>query len=347
MCKIFVMTNMRQVEDLETTIDVISSAITGTEKDGFGYTIQGSEGLYGERTTEPRGFKTSFEREIIELPFLKPLNYNRFGVKTEPDGAGIFHGRTSTNKRNIENTHPINKDGWSLIHNGVVNNLGPKYKMQTTNDTEHVLHYLSTQGIKAVEKNLSGYYAIAAFDPKNQLHIFRDNIAPLHFAKIEELDTFVFATTKELISEVCGEMGWDHSIISEVKDNVYLIYNQEAELVHSSYIKPMGWTANESKHASKSLGFNITDDGIQEENGPSRSELYSDDEILFLDEVNNCADHSYKFFDYHEIELSFEEFDALDDNEKLYCTVVRSDGTVVNSQDYQAETIYQGYRGAV
>lgn len=71
-------------------------------------------------------------------------------------------------------------------------------------------------------------------------------------------------------------------------------------------------------------------------------ELYTEDEIMFLDEVNNCADHSYKFFDYHDNELSFEEFDVLDDNEKLYCTVVRSDGTIVDSQDHQSERLWEG-----
>lgn len=369
MCKVFIMTNMRQVEDVDSTINTIADLITREERDGFGYTIQGEEGLFGERTTETWGFETCFERELLDLPFLKPVNYNRFGTKTLPNGAGIFHGRTSTNHKNLLNTHPINKDGWSLIHNGVVTNIGPKYKMQTTNDTEHVLHYLSTQGIQGLEQNLTGYYAVAAFDPKNNLHIIKDSTANLFFAKLPQLDTFVFATTKRLIKDVCKEMEWEHSIIAEVKNNTYLIYNQDAELTHSSSFKPMGWGVKESKHASKSLGFDIGNEGLKDVKESSEDdegyetldlndekpklnfttytsdefrELYTEDEIMFLDEVNNCADHSYKFFDYHDNELSFEEFDVLDDNEKLYCTVVRSDGTIVDSQDHQSERLWEG-----
>jgi hypothetical protein len=363
MCKVFVMTNMNKVDNLETAINTIAELITEQESDGFGYAISSPEGIFGERTNQTEGFKTSFSRIIPEVPFIKPLSYNRFGNWSEVANSGIFHGRTSTNHKTLINTHPIVKNGWTLIHNGVVSNHGPKYEMITSNDTEHLVHYISTLGVKGIEQYLSGYYAVAAYDPIGQLHVIKDNVANLFFARLPELDSFVFGTTKELIEDVCLELGWECSIVCEVKDNVHLTYNDNT-LVSSSYIKPMGFGQAESKHASKSLGREIYGQGSKPskkkmkfknyDQGNSRDDLdnilYSEDEQMFLDEVNNCADLSYTFFDYHKEPMTYDEFMKLEDNEKFYCTVVRSDGTIVDCNDYDSERLWDGWqinRGAV
>ena len=361
MCKVFIMTNMNKVEDLPVTINTIAEFITETERDGFGYAISSPEGIFGERTTETKDFRTNFQKLIPEVPFIKPIGYNRFGNWSEVANAGIFHGRTSTNHKTLINTHPIMKNDWTLIHNGVVTNHGPKYQMMTSNDTEHLVHYISTLGVKGIEQYLSGYYAIAAFDPIKQLHIMRDDMATLFFAKLPDLDSFVFATTKDLIMDVCEELQWEYSVICEVKDNTYLIYADNT-LVHSQSIKPKGFGYTESKHASKSLGREIEGTGKSKKKMKFRKldenstdilndTLYTEDEQMFLDEVNNCADSSYTFLDYHKEQMSYEEFMSLEDNEKLYCTVIRSDGTIVDCSDYDSERLWDGWqvgeRGAV
>jgi hypothetical protein len=54
------------------------------------------------------------------------------------------------------------------------------------------------------------------------------------------------------------------------------------------------------------------------------------------------ADASYTFKDYHGNELSYYEFIQLEDDVKVLCTVVRPDGIVVDPFDYYSEMLYQG-----
>lgn len=67
---------------------------------------------------------------------------------------------------------------------------------------------------------------------------------------------------------------------------------------------------------------------------------YSEDEIQFLQETTFHADTSYTFMDYKGNEMSLKEFQDLSDDEKLYCTVVRSDGTIVDQLSYESERLY-------
>ena len=93
MCKIFTLTNMSQIKNVKKLTDVIASHLAALEGDGFGYSIQGSKGAFGERTLFPSLFKSDFSMPILSVPFAYQ-SYNRFGKKTKPTGAGIFHGRT-------------------------------------------------------------------------------------------------------------------------------------------------------------------------------------------------------------------------------------------------------------
>lgn len=338
MCKIFTLTNMSKIKNLNKTINIISEHLASSEKDGFGYAIQGSEGVFGERSTMPDTFLTSFDKPVTSTNYAIDI-YNRFGIKNKAVGAGLFHGRISTNDKTLLNTHPISADNWHLIHNGVVTNHGPQYTMNTTNDTEHLLHYLKGPGgIKDIETHLTGYYAISALDPQGQLHVFKDNIASLFVAKVESIDSVIFATTPFLIINICAELGWEYSIISQVKNNTYLIFKDNNLMYHGN-ISPLGFTKQETAHAERSIG-RIIDVIESSEADVIEETLYSDDQISFLEEVNNFADADYRFFDYHGNVLSLEEFSILEDNEKLYCTVVRPDSTIVSSEDYDSQRLY-------
>jgi hypothetical protein len=329
---------MKKIANVDEVVNYIGNALGSTERDGFGYAIQGQNGVFGERTTTPLNFKTSFDVPVLEESFVEH-NYNRFGTKTKPTGAGIFHGRVSTNDQTLVNTHPIIKNGWTLIHNGVVSNHGPKYEMDTTNDTEHMVHYLSTTGVKGIEENVTGYYAIASFDPIGQLHVLRDSIATLYVARIMFLDTLIFATTPRLIEDLCNKFQWRCSVISAMVDNRYLIFNDN-KLVSESSITPRGRTAKENAWSSKSLGRDLFDD---EHELISEQDILTEDEEKFLEEVNNYADHTYTFKDYDGEDLTFDQFQALGDNEKLYCLVIRSDGTVVDPRDHESERLWDQY----
>ena len=184
-----------KVKQQNKLINTAAKLLSEYEKHGFGYVAQGERGVFGERSLSPSTFKTSFDVSDFEAPFVENKS-NTFGVKTKFSGSVLFHGRTSTNDISLINTHPINKRGWSLIHNGVVSNHGPKYEMTTTNDTEHLVEYLSTVGVSGIEQHLSGYYAIAAIAPDGITHILRDDTATLFVARVDSIDSYIIATTE-------------------------------------------------------------------------------------------------------------------------------------------------------
>jgi predicted glutamine amidotransferase len=336
MCKILVLTNMSKIKKSKKTIDCIAHHLQQSERDGFGYTIQGKHGLYGERTTK-KSFLTSFDMPLVDLPFLK-ARYNRFGKYSAPIGAGIFHGRTSTNDKTLLNTHPIQKHDWTLIHNGVVSNHGDKYEMVTTNDTEHLVHYLATKSFDELTTNLSGYYAVAAFDPAGGLHVFRDNRAMLYWARIESIDSDIIATTETLIEDVCKDMGWKHSVIAEFNENTYVVM-KSGEYVDVRTFQPRGATAIETAYSEKSLGrawsheeYNVVDASMSK---------YSSGELNFFEEVA-YMDRGYTVLDYRENPISIDEFHAMDEDEQLSCIVIRPDGTVIDVENPDSERLYSG-----
>lgn len=335
MCKIIVLTNMTKIKNLNKTINTISASLAKRERDGIGYAIQGLSGVFGERSLNPSSFKTDFKSEILDLPFLSN-DYNRIGKPSKIVGAGIFHGRTSTNDKTLINTHPISKRDWTLIHNGVVSNHGPDYKMQTTNDTEHCLEYLSTVGVSGIETHLTGYYAIAAFSPDNRLHLIRDNIATLFWGYIKSIDSYLIGTTKDLILEICKEMSWEVSKLSPMVDNSHVIFYKN-KLESFNKINPLGRTKKESALSSLSLGYELPN------NSNNLETEYSEDEQKFLDEVNNYADASYQFLDYRQNLISFKDFKALSNDQKLEYTAIRPDGTIVSQYDYEREQLYYNY----
>lgn len=331
MCKMMIFTNLSKVKHINKLTETIAHLVGETEVDGYGYAIQGVTNTFGERTTlSPQMFKVQIDKPLFDVKWVRQ-HFNRFGVKEKAKGAGLFHGRTSTNMKGLINTHPIVKSDWTLVHNGVVSNQGPEYKMVTDNDTEHVLHYMSTVGISGVEKHLTGYYAFAAFDPEGRLHVVKDATASLYVAHIPKLNSLVFSTKMNHISEVCDEMDWEHSVVSEMVDNTYLIF-KDNKIVHESTIAPRGRTHYEDSFASKSLGYELRSDKYD----------YTEDELSFLEEVKGHADHTYKIFDYRGSEVSWDEFILLEDDDKLMCTIVRPDGTVCDPANYNEEKLYEG-----
>lgn len=359
MCKILVFTNVAKVKDIKKLTNAAAEELLAWEKDGFGYAIQGEKGVYGERTTRDT-FKTRLSK--LDLVVKEPIftqTWNNFGVESQAKGAALYHGRTSTNDKNLTNTHPIMRNDWTLIHNGVVTNLGPKYVKNTTNDTEDLVHYMSTEGIKSVEKNLSGYYAFASLDPKGNLHVVKDETAKLFCAWIKALDSLVFATNEDIITDVCKVMKYKVGPIEQVQDNIYMIFDSTGKLTHVQNITPKGYTYNESKHASRSLGAAL---GHKTESHFLNKSYYDDyqsnvydvsyDAIdterensyyAWLTEVENM-DGSYTVLDEDEQRIELGEFRTMNEIQKTKCTIIRGDGTVCDHKDYFTERLHT--RGA-
>jgi hypothetical protein len=217
--------------------------------------------------------------------------------------------------------------------------------MLTTNDTEHLVHYLGTESMKSIERHLTGYYAFTAIDPQGQLHVVRDSIATLYMSYISTIDSYIFATVQDLIIDVCKDLKWSHSVISPVKNNQHIIFKDNTIVSHTE-INPRGRTNYESQFASKSLGRELTDVSFK----PTLKAQGIDNEYQALDEsqasyfaeVDSCLDKSYSFRDYHDQKMTLEDFQALSDDEKLYCTVIRPDGTICCPWDYELDRLYQG-----
>ncbi len=355
MCKVMAFTNLTKVKNIQKLVNTVVRALEG-EDDGFGYSIQTANGVYGERSLNPLTFKYSMKREQMKFPFLID-EYNRFGVLAPPSGGGIFHTRTSTNDRTLINTHPINKHGWSLIHNGVVTDHGPKYEMATTNDTEHVLERLVSGGINAVAEHLSGYYGVAALDPMGKLHVFRDDRAPLYFAEVKDIDSYIIATTDEAIEEVAKVMKWTLPVIQLLADNHYLIFEGN-NIINQEVFTPRGSTWNEDRLADLSLGETVKPDAgnkwtesvetyrpYREMETRWHDSGLSEDEILFLEEIETTMDSTYHVIDYRGNPIDVEDFFQMNPEEMLCCTVIRPDGTLCDQMDYHTDKLYNGKVG--
>ncbi len=271
MCKVLMFTNGSKVSNLKNYVNVIKKHITKQDDDGFGWCASGVAGVFGERMTEMHHtYRLDVNEASCNVAMIKPT-YNSFGAKSDVAGPMLFHGRTSTNDRTLRNTHPIIKNGWTLIHNGVVNNRGPDYKQITTNDTEHLVQYMSTTGISGVEKFVSGYYAFGAIDQDGRLHVARDGVARLVMAWSRTIESFIFATTIELLKGVAKELKLKIGPIDLVEDNIYAIYERNKE-VECRYITPRGYDYKEYGYARKSLHY-LGDDELNETKPWSKIEV--------------------------------------------------------------------------
>lgn len=333
MCKILVLTNTEKLKNQTDVIESIAGHLQKDHTDGFGYAIQGENGVYGERTIAD-AFSSRLESKSkleVTLPIIVP-EYNKIGaMPSKPIGGALFHGRTSTNDHGLPNTHPIQKHGWTLIHNGVVNNHGPTYEQVTTNDTEHLIEYLGTVGMQGIEQNITGYYAIGALDNVGNLHVIKDSTAQLCVAHNETLACLVFGTTEKLIKDVAKSCKWTIGPVEKVRDDIHMIFDKSGVLISVNEINPRGFGREESRLADRSLGFKVyaTDD-------------FSKEDLEYYNEWKNetdFVDAGYTFRDWNGRPMDYKEFMACDEVTKLDCTVIRPDGTIVDAEDYFAERL--------
>lgn len=331
MCKVITLTNSSKIKNLEKFINTVRPIITASEPDGFGWATMGVNGVFGERSTSvKKSTRIAKQRKQVTLPVTKQT-FQSFGKVTKQHGPMLVHGRISTNDHTLINTHPLQKHGWTLIHNGVVTNHGPEYVMNTTNDTEHLIELLATKGIDALVDSLTGYYAFAAIDNEGQLHVCRDAIAQLKIAFIEELDSYIFATTAKLIEDLCKEMKYANcSFIEDVEDNIYMIFKGN-ELVHRQNIKSRGYQKREADLMHKSVSY------LDNVSALSSLNEVSDDKVIdkymdFFEEISRI-DSSYEVWDKQDNQMAIYEFMKLDKIEQLQCYILRPDGTYLDPED--------------
>lgn len=371
MCKVIGFTNFSKVRKKVDTVEYLGKLLLSTERDGFGYAIwdKNSKSFFGERTAD-RTFSSSFrDNPRIDFSFCdKPKKLqNSFGeFDFENVGPAIFHGRISTNSKNLNNTHPIVKHGTALVHNGVVTDHGPKYETITTNDSEHVLERFVDN---TFEQNLTGYYAFLAINKEGELTVCRDTIAQLYSSWVEQLETYIFSTNEDNIVNTCKALGVDYSTIMKVSDNTMLTF-QGNTITSKRVITSRGWSIVESRHSSKSLGYDldskwggfgsgstvysrgysqahgnrvITKKTKKERKAEKKSQEVehrplTDDEKAYLDEVA-MMDQSYVVISPKGKKVDIDRFKMYHLEAMKRFEVIRPDGTVVDWKDYQTDKL--------
>lgn len=286
------MTNMDKVEVNTKFLDAVKKAVTKhSDKDGFGYAILSQDGeIGGEKTTKIKEFTplsmVPIDTQTSKLPIIAKM-YERFGnMDFSKPKSLIAHGRFSTNTVNLPNTHPFTNENVALIHNGVVKDdatikIGG---LKTDCDTEILLRYWERGGIKDIEKNVAGYYAMAILDKAGQLHIVRDNRAPLYIAYVRNVDSYMIATTKEIIESVARSMRWKAEEAEEVLENIHAIFEGN-EIVSYADISPKGGSAYEfNSKAAKAFGS---------EDFKSTTELTEEEVEDLADEIGEIEGVSY------------------------------------------------------
>jgi len=332
MCKILTFTNGAKLNTSD--IQKIGQEMLYLDPDGFGYAIKGTKGIFGEKYIGSKFTVSITNTKPLPKMLLEPLR-ETFGEYSKIDGPALFHGRTSTNCLNLNNTHPIQKNNWNLIHNGVVTDHGPKYKMITTNDSEHVLEHLINGGIKEVSEHLSGYYAFTAIDPNGLLHICRDDVAKLFSTWSPSHETYIFSTTPDLLTNIAKLCNITIDSIELVKSETYSTWNNN-ELINAETFNSRGFTSHEQKHSKRSLGYDLPNSGdnivdVTDTGDNYNYDDYNDDYYNELDYL----DDEYKIYDDHGSRMTVSEFYQLDDINQLLCTIVRPDGTEINLTKYE------------
>jgi predicted glutamine amidotransferase len=215
-----------------------SAKIMGkSDNDGFGWSMLNGNKFVGERCLDPEYFENRFFNNGAVPDSFKAIfeawESNAFGKIPEiMNGGLLIHARISTNQVSLNNTHPLNSSLWSVIHNGIVQNMGEEYKQRTTNDSEHVLHYLTEQGLEGIVQNLAGYYAIGALNKvTGELMVIKDATANLNACWIPSIESMAFGTNADQLKSILKEGGLTHTKIYAIKDNMALTFNRNGELI--------------------------------------------------------------------------------------------------------------------
>lgn len=262
MCKVIGFTNAKKLTINESFLKSVQATMDG-ERDGFGYAVLDSRSqLWGERYMNPNAIDfriKAVRHELYSLP-LRTMRANAFGeYSTKGNMSAIFHGRTSTNSKVLENTHPFIKNNMALIHNGVVSDVGPNAPSLELSscDSEHILQRYLVGGITAVTDNIQGYYACMVIDANTgHLNVFRDDIAPLHMAWCRTIDSYIIATKSEMIQELAKAHSWKLDPIDEVVPNLHVTFKGNNILGHSTF-ESLGYASSQSSLASSSLGYEL------------------------------------------------------------------------------------------
>lgn len=256
MCKVFMVPGVKKqhVEKAWALTEKMAPIMSRTDSDGFGYAAITAEGeLFGERWLKNHdafkadvmspGDKALVENlgeDIVEVT----NNANSFGDVVRANAVAIIaHARKATCSVSMENTHPFVDGGAALIHNGVISNhteiLHGKSRLSSC-DSEAILNeYLDynvmnePDQIDEVVQSLTGWYAAGVLTMGSMdngeampiLDIFKETRADLYAMYVNELETFVFSTSKIALQEALKDLTWKENNIFKIKNDFFIRLN--------------------------------------------------------------------------------------------------------------------------
>ncbi len=162
----------------------------------------------------------------------------------------IFHTRLKTQgeTKNNMNNHPLfNKQGWCIVHNGIINNdkeIFSRTKRDAEVDSEAILALLSpktkSDRIRILFDKIEGSFATAIinkYDPNRLILIKKDNPIELYYN--EETDILYFCSERQIMQEAFGlksthKRGFN---IGEGKYHHYTMENNHALILNKEGVE--------------------------------------------------------------------------------------------------------------
>ena len=240
MCKLFALTNLSKVTLDYKFLNAIKTVVCCGQQDGFGYSVvDKQDNFFGEKLIDPNKFKRlEYKHRTDKIKFwVQELTTSWGNFKPKNNKMMIAHGRTATNAKTIDATHPFNLNGHSFIHNGIIYpDKDHKYPVKSNNDSEFLFHYYLDKGTDEVFKNISGYYAYMDLTP-SKLTIVVDDRATLYTAYLPSIDSLIFATTYDMIESFCKMTELKYSTIYQVDENTSVEFNGNAMLDNKDHVK--------------------------------------------------------------------------------------------------------------
>ena len=326
MCKILSLTNMANVKVTPKFIKALRDQVCATsDKHGFGYSVLTEQGdIWGEKTIEPMTFEPLSgigSNKLDSLPFVS-RSVQSFGRLLQGKAKALTaHGRFSTNSVSIENTHPFVSKGISMIHNGVVHDaaVNKLTGLKTDNDTEIVFEYWKRNGIDAVSENVSGYYALAILESSGNMTIVRDDRASLYISYSPTIDSFIIATTIDIIDGLCKTMKWRKESPRKIFDNQVITFDRNKVMSCDEFLPLETYTPMTATEKT-ALGYSGTSE-VSEVSIYDRY-LNNDDAPLYSEKMSDEIDEYCK--DYGLTKEEFYNSSEFDQAIKANKTILRS-----------------------
>lgn len=185
----------------------VSTQVRG--KDASGFAAKAGEEIYTDKAPE---CMQDFVRKSLEWRW----------ITYQPEFSLIGHTRmaTSGSPKDNKNNHPFHSARYSLVHNGIIsrhrqiaeaNNLN----LKTDCDSEVLIHLFNKEnpvdGAREIFKKVGslGSFAVAVLDKHDgSLFLMRSMSMPLYYGYVKRWDSFVFASTNDIVKEAATIATW-------------------------------------------------------------------------------------------------------------------------------------------